>query len=113
MILEEYRLELARVAGVEAIEIVEAKAAGPVIERTDFAGLPRRCVVVLADPRRRIAVLLQNFSYRARALGNNAGVAVVASCQFSDDSRTGHVMIATREQSGARREHRAVVWKRV
>src|SRR5689334_9688857 len=103
MVFEEDWLELARIAGVESVEIVEAKAAGPVIEGTDFAGLPRRCVVVLADPRGRIAVLLQNFSDRARALGNDAGVAVVASRQFSDDPCAGHVMIATREQGGARR----------
>jgi hypothetical protein len=54
MVLEENRLKLAGVARIEAIEIVEAKPTGPVIERTDFAGFPIRRVVVLADKRGRI-----------------------------------------------------------
>src|SRR4030081_1026877 len=60
MVLEEDRLKLTRIAAIEAIEIIETKAAGPVVERTDFAGLPCRSVVVLADPRGRIPVLLQD-----------------------------------------------------
>src|SRR5262245_45685834 len=53
----EDRLVLARIAGVEAIEIVEAEPIGPTIKGTDFAGLPDWRVVVLANPCRGVTVL--------------------------------------------------------
>ena len=59
MILEQDWLELARVPGIETVEIIESEPAGPMIERSNFAGFPRRRVVVLADPRGCVAVLSQ------------------------------------------------------
>ena len=44
------RLPLARVAADEAVEIIEAHADGPVVERPGGIGLPGRNVVVLAEP---------------------------------------------------------------
>ena len=103
MVLEEDGLKLAGVSGVEAVEVVEAQTAGPVVERTDFAGLPCRSVVVLADPRGRVAVLLEDLGYGPCTLGDDAGISVIASCCFGNDSRAGNVVIATGKQGCPRR----------
>src|SRR5438270_713261 len=94
---------LARVAGVEAVEIIEPEPAGPVIERADFAGFPRRCVVVFPDPRSCVAVLSEYFGNRPRTLRDDTGVAVVTSREFGDHACSSHMMIATCQQCGARR----------
>ena len=77
MVLEENGLKLARIAAIEAIEVVEAEAARPVVKGTDFTGFPRWGVVILAYPRRRVAVLLEDFSHSAGTFWNDARVAVV------------------------------------
>jgi hypothetical protein len=56
-VLVKDRLVLARVAGVEAVEVIEAEAIRPAVERADLARLPDRRVVVLADPGGGVAVL--------------------------------------------------------
>ena len=56
MVLKENRLKLTRVAGIETVEVIKTETAGPVVKWTDLAGFPCRCVVILADPRRRVAV---------------------------------------------------------
>src|SRR4029079_8778515 len=102
-VLDEDRLELAGIAGVEAVEIVETQSAGPMIERTDLAGFPGGRVVVLSDPRGCIAVLPEDFRDGASALRNDARVAVITGRQFRDDAVPGDMMVAPREQRGARR----------
>ena len=57
LVFKEDGLVLARVARVEAVEIIEPEPAGPVIERADFARFPRWRIVVLAEPCGRVAVL--------------------------------------------------------
>jgi hypothetical protein len=59
VIFKENRLELARIPRVETVEIVEPKSAGPVVERTIFAGLPGGRVVVFPNPRGSIAICLR------------------------------------------------------
>ena len=59
-IAEQVRLPLAGVAADKAVEIIEAHTVGPLIERPGLAVLVERRVVVLAEPRGRVAVLLQD-----------------------------------------------------
>ena len=59
-IAEQVRLPLAGVAADEAVEIFEAHAVGPLLERPGLARLVRRRVVVLAEPRGGVPVRLQD-----------------------------------------------------
>src|SRR5437773_9907819 len=97
-VFKEDRFVLARVAGVEAVERIESEPAPPVIERTNFAGFPRRRVVVFSDPGGCVAVLPEYFRNRTYTLGNDAGVAVVAGSQFGNNACSSHMMIATCQQ---------------
>src|SRR6266480_7832348 len=87
---------LARVSGVEAVEVIEPEPAWPVIERADFARFPRRRVVVLPDPRGSVTVLPEYFRNGPRALRNYTSVAVVAGGKLSDYAGSSHMMIAAR-----------------
>ena len=102
VVLEENRLKLACVPGIEAVEIVETEAARPMVKWTYFACFPCGSVVILADPCRGIAVLFQNLSYCSRALRDDTGVAVIAGRKFGDDSCGSHVVVATGKQCGSR-----------
>src|SRR4029077_666645 len=103
MVLKENRLKLTRVAGIETVEVIKTDTAGPVVKWTNLAGFPRGCVVILADPRRRVAVLPQDFRHRSCAPGNDPCIAVIASRKFSDPSCSRHMVVATGEQCRARR----------
>src|SRR5262245_28478857 len=60
--LEQVWIVLMRFTADEAVEVLEAAAAGgPVIERANGAALPDRHLVTLAELRREIAVQLQRF----------------------------------------------------
>ena len=59
-IAEQVRLPLAGVAADEAIEVLEAHAVRPLIERPGLGRLIEGRVVVLAEPRGRVPVLLQD-----------------------------------------------------
>ena len=61
-VLVEDWLVLARVPGIEAVEVVEAEAIGPSVEGSDLTGFPDRRVVVFADPGRGVPILPQYFS---------------------------------------------------
>src|SRR6202008_4348349 len=52
----EVRLPLAGIAAAEAVEVVEAHAARPLVKGSGLSRLIRRRVVVLAEPRGRVAV---------------------------------------------------------
>src|SRR5581483_4079880 len=70
------------------------------VKRADFARLPCRRVVILADPRRGIAVLLQNFGQCSGAFRNDACVAVIARRRLSNHSRSCHMVVAACQQRG-------------
>ena len=71
------------------------------IERNDLARLPRRRIMVLSEPRGRVTILPQNFGDCSRALGNDAGISIVAGSEFGYNTCSSHVMIATRQERGA------------
>src|SRR6266576_941871 len=92
-VFKEDGLVLARVSGVEAVEVIEPEPAWPVIERADFARFPRRRVVVLPDPGGSVTVLSQYLRDSPSTLRNDAGVAIVAGGEFGDNSSSSDVVI--------------------
>src|SRR3954469_4448087 len=89
VVFVEHRLELARVPAVEAVEVIKAKSVCPAIERTDFAGFPRRCVVVLSEPSGCVTVLPQDLGHCARAFRNDSGIPVITRREFRYYTRAG------------------------
>ena len=63
-VAEEVGLPLVGVATDEAVEVVKAHAGWPLIERPGLAGLEGGSVVILAEPRGVVTVVLQNAADR-------------------------------------------------
>ena len=109
-VAHQVRLVLRGLAGEKAVEILEAEAGRPVLERTGRGGLHRRCVVPLAPGARRVAVILQHLSHQRTAAGDHAGIAVPIVRQFRDLPVADPMMIAPGQQRrpGGRTHRRGV-----
>ena len=59
-VAEQVGLPLVGIATDEAVEILEAHADGPLVEGSDLTGLEGRHVVILAEPRGGIAIVLED-----------------------------------------------------
>src|SRR5262249_17014973 len=94
---------LVRVAADEAVEVFEAHADGPQVEGPRLAGLEGRRVVVLAEPRGGVAVVAQDAADRGLVLGDDAVVAGKAGGLLRDHAEAGRVVVAARDERGARR----------
>src|SRR5262249_41857649 len=104
---KEIRLPLIGVAADETVEVLEAHAGRPLVERTDLARRERRRVVVLAEPRRGVAVFEQDSTDRRLVLRNDAVVTRKAARLLGDHAEAGRVMIASGdERSAGRRAQR-------
>src|SRR5208282_3028180 len=101
-VAEEVGLPLIGVAADESIEIVEAHANRPLIKWTRLARRERRSVVVLAEPRRRVTVILQNSPNRCLVFRDDAVVARITGGLFRNNAETNGVMVAAGDQCGAR-----------
>ena len=75
---------LAGVAADEAVEVLEAKAGRPQVERARLTGVPVGDVVILAVPSGVVAVLLQHLGERAATLRHERVVAGKAGARFHD-----------------------------
>ena len=102
-IAEEVRLPLVGVAADETVEIFEAHAGRPLVERSDLARGEGRRVVVLAEPRRGIAVVEQDAADGGLVLADDAVVAREAGGLLRDHAEAGRVMVAAGDQRSARR----------
>ena len=102
-VLDERRRPLIAVAADEAVEIFEAEADRPQVERTGLARLPVGHVVVLAEPRRVVAVELENIAETALRLRHQRVVAGIPHPRLHDDAGGGAVVIASGEQRRPRR----------
>jgi hypothetical protein len=60
MIPKQVGKPLVGLAGRETIEVVETHAGGPLIERASGADLKRGRIMILAEPRRGVAILSEN-----------------------------------------------------
>src|SRR5580700_7243255 len=74
-VAEQVGLPLAGVAANEAVEILETHPDGPLLERAKLTCLIGGRVVVLAEPRCGVAILLQDLADSGRIGGNDAVVA--------------------------------------
>ena len=102
-VAEEIRLPLVGVAADEAVKVVEAHARRPLVERPGLARLELRGVVVLAEPGRPVAVVLEDFSDRRLVPGHDAVVAGIARRLLGDDPEAHRMMVAAGDQRRARR----------
>ena len=102
-VLDQPRLPLRGLAGEEAVEVVEAVAGRPAVERAHRRGLVGRRVVPLAERRRLVAVVAQHLGHRRRGLRDHAGVAVPVDRALGDRAVADALVVAPGEQRGARR----------
>src|SRR6478736_658935 len=96
--------------GHEAVEILEAHPRRPLVERPGDTVLIGGRVVVLAEPRGGITVLLQDLANAGILQADDRLVARVTSREFADHTGADGVMVATRYQRrpGGRAEGRRV-----
>ena len=98
------RVPLVVLAADEAVEVLEAAAAGrPRGERARRAGLPDRNLVALAELRRRIAVELQRQRQRRLGVRQHRGVPGCRGGGFGDVAHAHRVVVAAGQQRLARR----------
>ena len=98
------RVPLVVLAADEAVEVLEAAAAGrPRGERPRRAGLPDRHLVALAELRRRVAVELEGQRERRLGVRQDRAVARCGGRDFGDAAHADRVMVAAGEQRLPRR----------
>ena len=97
------RLPLAGVAADKAVEIFEAHAVRPLIERPGLARLVRRRVVVLAEPRGGVAVRLQDRADGAFVDRDDRIVTRITRRNLADHPGAHRVMVASRDDRRPRR----------
>src|SRR5262249_37561387 len=102
-VAKEIRLPLVRVASDEAVEVLEAHADRPLIERSVLARLEGRRVVVLAEPGRAVSIVLQDAADRRLVTGDDAVIAGIAGCLFGDHTETARMVVAPGDESRPRR----------
>ena len=113
-VAEQVRPPLVGIAADETVEIIETHAVRPLGERPGLAGLVGRGVVILAEPRRRIAIVAQDAAYGGIVHADDTVVAGVAGGLFGYHAETDRVVIAPGEGCGPgrraqrRREHAVV-----
>src|SRR3974390_2739122 len=69
----------------ESVEIIEAPSGWPAIKWPDDAALPVRRIVVFSEPRRVVAVVLENRAHRCGVTHNHVVVARKPSCPFRQE----------------------------
>ena len=102
MISEEIGRPLIGFTAHEPIEVLEAHPAGPLVEWSSQAVEIGRRVMILAEPRRGVAVLLKDLADGRLVLGNDTVVARVAGGLFGDHTKTRRVVVAAGDQGRSR-----------
>ena len=101
--LIERRVVLVRLAADEAVEVLEAAARGPVLERPQRAGLPHRDLVALAELGGRVAVQLEDLRERSAVVRPLGAVARSRGGDLGDAAHADHVMVAPAQERRPRR----------
>ena len=109
-VAEQVGLPLVGVAADEAIEILEPHADRPLVEGTCHAGLEGRRVVILAEPRGGIAIVLQDAADGGLVLADDRVVAGEARRLLGDHAEARRVVVASGDQgrTGGRAQRRRV-----
>ena len=93
-----------RLAADEAVEVLEAAAAGwPGVERPGRAGLPHRHFMALAELRGGVAIQLQRFREGRGSVRQHRAIAGRAGRDLGDAAHADRVVVAAGEQRLARR----------
>src|SRR5206468_7663437 len=93
---------LVRVTADEPVEVVEALPDRPILKRSNLTGREGRHVVVLAEPRSRVPVLLEDAADGGLVFRDDAVVARETGGLLRNHAEAGRVMIAPGDQCGAR-----------
>ena len=99
----EVRLPLVGIAADEAVEVLEAQAGRPFVERSRLAGGEGRGVVVLAEPRRGVAVVEQDPSDGGLVVRDDAVVTGEPRGLLGNHTKAHRVVVPSGDQRGARR----------
>lgn len=102
-VAEEVRLPLVGIAADEAVEILEAHASGPVIERPSLARLIGRRVVILTEPRCGITVVLEYAPDSGLVLWDDAVITGETGGLLGDHAEAHRVMVSPGDERGPRR----------
>jgi hypothetical protein len=86
----------------KAVELVESRVRGPAVERARHRRLPRGRLVRLAERSGAVAVEAQDLRKRSHALRAHACVAGERGRELGDRAHVVHMVVAAREQRGAR-----------
>ena len=114
VVAEQIRGPLVGLADRKAVEILEAIARRPLVERTDLGRVPCRRVVVLPEPGRRVAILDQDSPDRRPVLRDGGVVAREPRRSLGDHAEAHRVVVPPADRGGAsRRAQRGVVHLRV
>ena len=103
VVLGQDRVVLARLTAEESVEVVESQPARPAIERAGGALLVVGRQVPLAERGGGVAVALEDLGDAGGALGPRRVVARPAAGELGDRAEAHGVMVAARQQRGARR----------
>ena len=101
--LVERRVVLVRLAADEAVEVLEAAARRPVVERPHRARLPDRHLVALAELRGRVPVELEDLRQRRARVRAHRVVARRGRRDLRDPAHADRVVVATAQQRRAGR----------
>ncbi len=103
VIAEQIRLPLVGLAAHEPVEVLEAHPRWPLVEGAGDAVLEARRIVILAEPRRGVAVFREDAADR-RVLGpDDRVVAGIARREFRDHAKADRVVVAAGDQRRPRR----------
>src|SRR5208283_5087279 len=94
------RRPLVGVAAHETVEVLEPHPGGPLVERTRLARLIDRRVVILAEPRRAVAVIQKNATDRGAILADHAVITGESRCDLGDHTEPDRVMVAPGDHRG-------------
>ena len=102
MIAIQIRSPLVGLAAKESVEVLEPQPARPLLVRARGAVLKCGDVVVLAEPRRRESVFLEDLADRCVFRPDDGIVAGIARRQFADDAVSNRMMVAPGDQRRSR-----------
>ncbi len=97
-VLVDRRRVLVRLAAEEAVEVLEARAGRPRVERAHGARLPDGNLVTLAELRRRVAVQLERLRERSCRVRPDGGVAGGRRRDLGDAAHADRVVVAAGEE---------------
>ena len=103
VVLEQIRRPLVGLAAHEAVEVVKTHSRRPLVERAGDGVLVGWRVVVLAEPRRGIAVVFEDPADGRVILADDRVIARESGRQLGDDAEAPGVMIASGDQRRPRR----------